>query len=196
MKIGVLAMQGAFEEHASMFEKLRVETVQVKKLKDLTNLNGLVIPGGESTTIGKLLVEYNMLEPLREKCWKGLPVFGTCAGMVLLSKQVEDSLPGQPVLGVLNVKTRRNAFGRQVDSFEAVVDVPDLGEKPFPGVFIRAPLVESVNNGVEILGRLNEKVVAVRQDNLLATAFHPELTSDLRFHNYFIDIIKAYLKKG
>ncbi len=187
MKIGVMALQGAFVEHEKILHTLGAETVEVRLPAHLDGLDGLVIPGGESTTIGKAAEEWGLIEPMRAFAESGRPLWGTCAGMILMAKKVSDRAPGQPLLGLMDVTVRRNAFGRQVDSFEADLDVPALGEQPFHAVFIRAPLIERVEEGVETLARLEDgTIVAVRQGNLLATAFHPELTDDERFHRYFL----------
>jgi len=184
-RVGVLALQGAFAEHAAVLERLKVETQEVRLPEDLGGLDGLIIPGGESTTIGRLMLTYDLFEPVRKLALEGMPIWGTCAGLILLAEAASD-LPFE-TLGLMRIRVRRNAFGRQVDSFEADIPVPALGEPPFPAVFIRAPVIESVGEGVEVLARLPGDIpVAVRQDNLLATAFHPELTRDLRFHAYFL----------
>lgn len=185
MKIGVLALQGDFAEHVGMLGRLGIETVEVRLPQQLAALDGLIIPGGESTTIGKLAAAYALMEPLREF---GLhkPIWGTCAGAIFLSKDVRRD---QPLLGLMDITVERNAFGRQVDSFETDLDVPelDMGSIPFHAVFIRAPLIESVAPQVEVLSRLPDgRIVAARQDHLLATSFHPELTPDDRFHRYFL----------
>ncbi len=192
MKIGVLALQGDFAEHIIMLKKLGVETAEVRLPKDLDGLDGLIIPGGESTTIGKLMVDFDLLEPLREF---GLAhaIWGTCAGAILLSK---DAHREQPLLGLMDITVERNAFGRQLDSFEAALDV-DVVEKatktdtPFHAVFIRAPIIESVSADTEVICALDDgRIVAARQGHLLATSFHPELTGDKRFHQYFLSIVK------
>ncbi len=193
-RIGVLALQGAVAEHAAMLKTLGVESTLVKLPEHLQGLDGLIIPGGESTTIGKLLVAYNLRETLLKRAQEGFPIWGTCAGMIMLAKSVaEDSaLPGQPLLGVMDIRVRRNGFGRQVDSFETDLTVKPLGEHPFHGVFIRAPYIEAVYDGVEALARLQEgQIVAARQGNFLATAFHPELTGDPRFHGYFLAMVRG-----
>ncbi len=188
MKIGVLASQGAFAEHIAVLCQLGVEAVPVRLPQELMGLDGLIIPGGESTSIGRLVLAYNLTNEIKDLARNGLPIFGTCAGMILLARKNSDAHP-EP-LELMDMTVRRNAFGRQKDSFEAELLIPVLGEKPFPGVFIRAPLIEQVDNGVEILARLADgAVVAARQDKLLASAFHPELTDDLRFHQYFLDIV-------
>ena len=201
MRVGVLALQGAFIEHEKILRRLGVEVVEVRLPAHLEGLDGLIIPGGESTTIGQVAERWGLLEPLRAFARAGRPVWGTCAGMIMLANDVLDSVPGQPLLGLMDIAVRRNAFGRQVDSFEADLDVPALGEPPFHAVFIRAPIIERVGAGVEVLARVEAEpgpvtgsrasgedgtVVAVRQGNLLATAFHPELTEDDRFHRYFV----------
>ena len=189
-RIGVLALQGAFREHAASLRDLDAEVREVRLPRQLERLDGLVIPGGESTTIGKLMVAYNLLEPLRRLAEQGLPIFGTCAGMIVLAKDIGGL--DQPLLGVMNVRVSRNAFGRQVDSFETDLAVPVLGQEPFRAVFIRAPIIEEVGEGVEVLARLDDgRIVAARQENLLVAAFHPELTSDRRFHKYFLAMVNG-----
>ncbi|MBN1814441.1 MAG: pyridoxal 5'-phosphate synthase glutaminase subunit PdxT [Anaerolineae bacterium] len=192
MKIGVLALQGAFIEHEKILRHIGAEVMEVRLPQQLEELDGLVIPGGESTTIGKVARQWGLLEPLRAFAQSGHPLWGTCAGMILMAKETVDSAADQPLLGLLDVTVRRNAFGRQVDSFEADLDAPALGREPFHAVFIRAPLIERVGAGVQVLARLeDETVVAVQQGNLLATAFHPELTEDERFHRYFLSLSGA-----
>ena len=183
--IGVLALQGAFIEHERALERLGVASKEVRQRKHLDGIDGLIIPGGESTTIGKLLDTLEMTEPVRQLGREGLPIWGTCAGMIMLATDV-----GRPqtTLGLLDIVVRRNAFGSQLDSFETDLAVPALGEEPFHAVFIRAPIVERAGEGVATLAALDDgTVVAVERDNLLATAFHPELTDDLRFHRYFLE---------
>ncbi|MBI4187033.1 MAG: pyridoxal 5'-phosphate synthase glutaminase subunit PdxT [Chloroflexi bacterium] len=188
MKIGVLAVQGAFAEHIAALRQLGAAAVPVRLPGDLTGLDGLVIPGGESTSISRLMATYNLARPVKDLAGNGFPVFGTCAGMILLAKKSSDS--DVTPLGVMDIAVRRNAFGRQKDSFETELTIPVLGEKPFPAVFIRAPVIGQVYNGVEVLARLDDGTsVAVRQGRLLASAFHPELTADLRFHKYFLDLV-------
>ncbi|MFZ5642951.1 MAG: pyridoxal 5'-phosphate synthase glutaminase subunit PdxT [Bacillota bacterium] len=186
MIIGVLALQGAFREHEKMLRSCGegIETRQIRLPAQLEGLDGLVIPGGESTTMGKLMIEYGLLEPIQELGSKGLSIFGTCAGMILLSKDIAGS--AQPRLGLMDISVERNAFGRQVESFEADIEIPVLGEDPFSSVFIRAPYILSVGEGVEVLARFGEKIVFARQGRFLAAAFHPELTRDLRIHRYFL----------
>jgi len=187
MLIGVLALQGAFREHIVALERCGVKGKEIRKKEQLNGLDGLIIPGGESTTIGRLMVDFELLNPIRYLMEEGLPVFGTCAGLVVLCKEIVGSQ--QPRLGLLNARVRRNAFGRQVDSFEAYLDVPLLGPPPFRGVFIRAPYLEEIWPPAEALATFEGKIVAVRQDKILATAFHPELTADDRFHRYFISTV-------
>lgn len=188
MKIGVLALQGAFIEHIKMLRRLGAEAVEVRLPADLNGLDGLIIPGGESTTIGKLAVEFGLIEPLHDFA-RVHPTWGTCAGLIFLAKDLGKDK--QPILGLMDIHVDRNAFGRQIDSFETELPVAALsGDYPFPAVFIRAPVVNSVDAGVDVLGRLEDgRIVAVRQGHLLATAFHPELTNDLRFHEYFLNLI-------
>ena len=194
MKIGVLALQGAFIEHISAIQKLGVETSPVRLPKELNNLDGLIIPGGESTSILNLMQGFNLVQPLREFAQAGFPILGTCAGMICLAKRVSHSNNSNAeTLALMDMEVRRNAFGRQADSFETELPVPALGDKPFPAVFIRAPIVESASPQVEILAKLpNGATVAARQQKLLATAFHPELAGDLRFHDYFLKIVAGH----
>jgi len=188
MRIGVLASQGAFAEHIDILHQLEVEALPVRLPSELRGLDGLIIPGGESTSISRLMLDYNLASEIRNLAKSGLPILGTCAGMILLAKEILDS-DVEP-LGLMDITVRRNAFGRQKESFETELAIPALGEKPFPGVFIRAPIIEQSNNKVEILTRLtNGTGVAARQGKILASAFHPELTDDLRFHQYFLDIV-------
>jgi 5'-phosphate synthase pdxT subunit len=189
MRIGVLALQGAFIEHIQVLQSLGVEAVEIRKPEGLRDLDGLIIPGGESTTFGKLAVAYGLIEPIRAMCAAGKIVWGTCAGMIFLAK---DAGRAQPLIGVMDVQVKRNAFGRQVDSFEVDLDIPALEPRaPFHAIFIRAPLIESVGRGVEVLATLSDgTIVAARQGNLMVTAFHPELTGDARFHRYFIECIR------
>ena len=188
MKIGVLASQGAFAEHIAILHRLEVDTTPVRLTRHLTSLDGLIIPGGESTSISKLMLDCDLMDKIRNMAKNNLPIMGTCAGMILLAKKIPN-FDTEPI-GVMGITARRNAFGRQKDSFETDISIPVLGEKPFPGIFIRAPLIERVNDGVEILARLaDDTIVAARQGKLVAAAFHPELTDDLRFHRYFLDIV-------
>ena len=191
MRIGVLALQGAFVEHIAILNQLKVEALPVRLPQELMGLDGLVIPGGESTTISKLMLDYNLMSEIRNLAKNGLPIFGTCTGMILLANKVSD-LDMEPI-GVMNMTVRRNAFGRQKDSFENELSMPVLGEKPFLGIFIRAPVIEWTSSEVEVLARLADGTgVAARQGRLLVSAFHPELTNDLRFHEYFLDIGRGY----
>jgi 5'-phosphate synthase pdxT subunit len=190
MKIGVLALQGAFAEHISVLHRLEVETLPVRLPRQLVGLDGLIIPGGESTTITSLMLSYNLRTEISRLVKDGMPALGTCAGMILLASKVFDNNV-EPV-AAMGITVRRNAFGRQRESFETDLDIPVLGEKPFPGIFIRAPLIEQVTGEVEVLARLdNGTIVAARQGKLLACAFHPELTDDLRFHQYFLSIVSG-----
>lgn len=182
--VGVLALQGAFREHVAAVASLGATAREVRQLKDIEGIDALIIPGGESTTIGKLLNEWNMLEPLRQRILDGMPVYGSCAGLILLCRDIENS--DQPRLGVLDATVRRNAFGRQVDSFETNLSIPEIGADPLPAVFIRAPVITGVGAGVKVLAEVNDQAVAVRQNNILATSFHPELTPDTRMHSYFL----------
>ena len=190
MKIGVLASQGAFVEHITHLSRLKVEALPVRLAPQLNGLDGLIIPGGESTTITKMMLSSNLTGEIKSLAQKGLPIFGTCAGMIVLSTPNSDR-DVEP-LGLMDIIVKRNAFGRQVDSFETELSIPTLGEKPFPAVFIRAPLIEKTNSNVEILARLADgTIVAARQGKLLVAAFHPELTDDLRFHQYFLDMVRS-----
>lgn len=190
MKIGVLALQGDFAEHISMLKRLGVETAEVRLPKHLDGLDGLIIPGGESTTIGKLAVAYDLLKPLK-KFGETRAIWGTCAGAIFLSKDIGRD---QPLLGLMDIKVQRNAFGRQVDSFETDLEIDELykatgTEHPYHAVFIRAPIIESVGGKVKVLSVLEDgRIVAARQGHLLATSFHPELTDDMRFHEFFISL--------
>ena len=188
MKIGVLALQGAFAEHIAILEKLKVEVVPVRLPGQLEGLDGLIIPGGESTTITKLMVHYKLRDKIIALARNDFPIFGTCAGMIILAAELANSGGVKPT-GVMDIKVNRNAFGRQVDSFETQISIPAIGEKSIMGVFIRAPLIESVGPKAEVLGKLKDgTIVAARQGKLLVSSFHPELTDDTRFHQYFIDI--------
>ena len=184
--VGVLALQGAFREHVAAVSRLGVAAREVRQLKDMDGIDAMIIPGGESTTMGKLLNEWHMLEPLRERIMQGMPVYGSCAGLILLCRTIENS--DQPRLGVLDATVRRNAFGRQVDSFETELSMPEVGAEPVPAVFIRAPVIISVGPEVRVLAEVKGQAVAVRQNNILATSFHPELTPDTRLHSYFLNM--------
>jgi len=190
VRIGVLALQGAFREHAQALHELDVEAVEVRRPEDLDDLDGLIIPGGESTTIRMLMRELGLEAELHERIAHGFPVFGTCAGLIVLASRVDgNAVDG---LNALDADVRRNAFGRQVDSFEEDLSVPALGDDAVHGVFIRAPVVEAVDDGVEVLARLHDgRIVGVRQGSVVGLAFHPELTKDRRFHSYFLDLVAA-----
>ncbi|MEM6527791.1 MAG: pyridoxal 5'-phosphate synthase glutaminase subunit PdxT [Chloroflexota bacterium] len=189
MRIGVLALQGAFIEHEKMLRSLGADVVQVRLPADLAGLDGLVIPGGESTTIGKLAVQFGLIDPLREFV-QHTPTWGTCAGMIFLANQLEDNQ--QPILGAMDITVDRNAFGRQIDSFEADLPITGLDE-PVHAVFIRAPVATAASGNTRILAQLDDgRIVAVQQGHLLATAFHPELTEDTRLHQYFLDLIAQH----
>lgn len=190
MKIGVLALQGAFREHIGIMQELGIEALPVRLPSHLDGLDGLIIPGGESTAILKLMESFSLIQPIREMARAGLPIFGTCAGMICLAKKVFDH--DMETLAVMDIVVTRNAFGRQVDSFETELPIPALGEEPFPAIFIRAPFIERAEPRVEIFARLPSGVaVASRQGNLMATAFHPELTRDFRLHSYFLRIVAS-----
>jgi len=188
MKIGVLAIQGDFAEHIVMLKRLGVETAEVRLPSHLEGLDGLILPGGESTTIGKLSGDFGLLEPLR-KFGKSHAIWGTCAGAIFLSK---DARRSQPLLGIMDITVERNAFGRQVDSFEADLDISELGESStYHAIFIRAPIIESVQADARVLATLPDKrIVAALQGKLLATSFHPELTQDSRFHEFFLTLAR------
>jgi 5'-phosphate synthase pdxT subunit len=191
MKIGVLALQGDFAEHIKMLKQLNVETAEVRLPEHLKGLDGLIIPGGESTTIGKLAVAYQLMEPLREFGQRHA-IWGTCAGAIFLSKDVSRE---QPLLEMMDIKVRRNAFGRQIDSFETDLNIPELKQatgtkEDYHAVFIRAPIIESVGGDVKVLAKVDDgRIVAAQQGHLLATSFHPELTDDMRFHEYFLSLV-------
>ena len=195
VKIGVLAIQGAIEEHAYMLNKVFKElgingkVVYVKKEHQLEEVNGLIIPGGETTVIGRVAEVNNLINKIKTLGEQGLPIFGTCAGMVLLAKKIYDKVVGevnQPTLELMNMLVERNAFGRQRESFEMDLEIPVIGEK-FRGIFIRAPVVREIWGNAEVICKIDEGIVAVKQENLLATAFHPELTDDTRMHKYFLE---------
>jgi 5'-phosphate synthase pdxT subunit len=191
-RIGVLALQGDFREHIQVLTGLGADAVPVRRPEELGPLDGLVIPGGESSVMDKLARAFGMQQPLRDAIAGGLPVYGTCAGLIMLADRVLDAIEGQQSLGGLDVEVRRNAFGSQVDSFETDLDVPVLGEVPVHAVFIRAPIVESLGAAASALASLEDgRVVAVEQGNLLGTSFHPEMTGETRFHRYFLDKVRA-----
>jgi len=191
MKIGVLALQGDFSEHIAMLKRLNVEASEVRLPNHLNGLDGLIIPGGESTTIGKMAVAYNLMEPLK-LFGQRHAIWGTCAGAIFLSKDIGRD---QPLLGLMDIKVQRNAFGRQIDSFETDLDIPELKQatgtkEDYHAVFIRAPIIESVSGDAKILASVSDgRIVAAQQGHLLATSFHPELTNDTRFHEYFLTLV-------
>jgi len=188
-RAGVLSLQGDFAEHLATLDRLGVEAVDVRRPEQLDEIDALIIPGGESTTIGKLAQQYGIIEKLRDRAASGMPVWGTCAGAIFMAKDV----PGHPhpLASLMDMTVERNAFGRQVDSFEADLEVPVLGPDPFHAVFIRAPVITRVGPGIEVLAKTGDAVVAARQGRLLATSFHPELTHDERFHRYFLSLGKS-----
>jgi 5'-phosphate synthase pdxT subunit len=196
-RIGVLALQGDFEAHLKTLAVLGAESKAVRLPEHLQDLDGIIIPGGESTTIGKLMIVYGLHEVLQRKIQEGVPVWGTCAGLILLAKETDNALAGQPLLASMNIRVRRNAFGSQRESFETDLSVPVLGEAPFHAFFIRGPSIEKVGPGVEVLATLDDgTIVAVREGTMLGTAFHPEVTQaqgqrDPRFHQYFLRIVEG-----
>ena len=191
LTIGVLALQGAFIEHVQMLQRLGAHPREVRLPSDLDGLDGLIIPGGESTTIGKLLVHYDLLAPLRRLVDSGFPIYGTCAGTILLAKDIGGL--DQPLLATMDLVVERNAFGRQLQSFETDVKIAGLGDAPFRAIFIRAPAITSTGPGVDVLASLeNGTIVAARQDSLLVSCFHPELTDDDRFHRAFLEQVRAH----
>ena len=196
-RLGVLALQGDFEAHLKMLAMLGVEGIAIRLPTQLEQIDGIIIPGGESTTIGKLMVSYNLQDVLRKRIQAGLPVWGTCAGLILLAKETDNALAGQPLLASMDIRIRRNAFGSQRESFETDLSVPALGEAPFHAFFIRGPAIESVGPGVEVLATLDDgPIVAVREGAFLGTAFHPEVAHnhgqrDSRFHHYFLRIVQS-----
>lgn len=190
MKIGILALQGAFEEHAKVLEKLGVVSVEIRNLDDFqqyqSDLSGLILPGGESTTMGKLLRDQNMLIPLRGAILNGLPVFGTCAGLILLAKEITSQEESH--LGTMDIVVERNAYGRQLGSFYTEAECKGVGQIPM--TFIRGPIISSVGEGVEVLATVDDQIVAAQEKNMLVTSFHPELTDDVGLHQYFINMCK------
>ncbi len=189
MRVGVLALQGAFREHIVTLEALGVSGVAVRLPEQMNDLSGLIIPGGESTAIGKLMRTYGFYDAIRQQHGAGMAVWGTCAGAILMAREVLDALPDQEELGLMDLAVRRNAYGRQVDSFEADVEVRGVEGGPFTGVFIRAPWIESVGDGVDVLASHDGHIVAAQEGDLMATTFHPELTGDPRVHRYFLDSV-------
>ena len=195
MKIGVLALQGAFQEHLRTLDAIGVDGVAVRLPADLEDVSGLILPGGESTTMRRLIDRWELREPILDLAERGAPVFGTCAGMILLAREIAGG--EEPVLPLLDVTVRRNAFGRQLDSFEGALDVPVLGGRPLHGVFIRAPVIERAGPGVDVLARLDDgRVVAVRERNVVATAFHPELAGETRFHRLVATMASEHADPG
>jgi 5'-phosphate synthase pdxT subunit len=191
VQIGVLALQGDFREHVVALHGIGVDAIEVRLPRDLDRTDGLILPGGESTTIGKLLVAFDMMEPVRERALAGMPMFGTCAGAIVLAQRVTGRGLEQPLVGVLDVEIQRNAFGRQVDSFEADIPLSFLTDGPYHAVFIRAPIIQAVGPGVAVLGRLGDgTIVAAQQGNILVTSFHPEMTGDGRVHQYFAELVE------
>jgi pyridoxal 5'-phosphate synthase pdxT subunit len=187
LPVGVLALQGDFREHLAVFRELGADAVPVRRPEELEKVSGLVIPGGESSVMDKLARTFGLFDPLKAKIEAGLPVYGTCAGLIMIADTLLDSIVGQQSLGGLHVTVRRNAFGSQLDSFETDIDVPALGEPPVHAVFIRAPVVESVGDDVTVLGQLADgRIVAVEQGALMGTSFHPEITGETRFHQHFL----------
>lgn len=194
--IGVLALQGDVREHLRALAECGADAVSVRRPAELERVDGLVIPGGESTTMWKLADAFDLLEPLRKRVEGGMPAYGSCAGMIMLADRIRDGMNGQQTIGGIDMDVRRNAFGRQVDSFESDVRIDGAGDDPFHAVFIRAPWVEAVGDDVTVIGRVEAgaaagRIVAVRQDRLLATSFHPELTGDTRVHRLFVDMVKG-----
>lgn len=187
-KIGVLALQGAVREHAAALRAAGADSIAVKWPADLAGVDGLIIPGGESTAIGKLMVKYGFIDAIRDFAAAGKPVYGTCAGLITVAKRITEGT--DPWLALMDIEARRNAFGRQQESFEAELDIPCLGA-PFTGVFIRAPWIESAGPGVAILAEYGGRKVMAREGSMLVTAFHPELTNDVRIHKYFLDMVRA-----
>lgn len=188
MKLGVLALQGAFREHRLMLERCGADVVEVRSPEQLNDLAGLVIPGGESTTIGKMMVRWGLLGKIQVRYASGMGIYGTCAGMILLAKEIVDS--DQPRLGLMDIVVKRNAFGRQRESFEADLQVPEFGPEPLRAVFIRAPYVQTAGPEVQVLAKVNGKIVIARQGRCLVTAFHPELTNSDQVHRYFMKMLK------
>lgn len=181
-------MQGDFKEHIEMLNKCKVQAVSVKLPEDLKNVDGLIIPGGESTTIGNLMQRHNLDKEIIKRHQEGMAIYGTCAGAILLAKKIAGS--SQPKLNLLDISIKRNDYGRQIDSFETELSIDKIGK--FRGIFIRAPVIEKINNGVKILSKLNNKPVLVQKGNILAGTFHPELTNDTKIHKYFVEMVKGY----
>jgi 5'-phosphate synthase pdxT subunit len=194
-RIGVLALQGDVREHLRALEAAGAVATAVRRPSELDDVDALAIPGGESTTMYKLAIAFDLLDPLRKRLREGMPAYGSCAGMIMLADRVADGIEGQVTLGGLDATVRRNAFGRQVDSFESPVEVAGVEGDPFHAVFIRAPWVESIGDSVEVIGQADGRIVAVRQGPIMATAFHPELTGDQRVHALFVEIVREYFKE-
>jgi len=193
-RIGVLALQGDFREHRAVLERLGAVSIEIRHARHLETVDGLVIPGGESTTIGKLMRRHGLVEPISTRTAAGMPVYGTCAGLIMLAREIVEG--DQPLLGLMDIVARRNAFGRQVASFETDLDVPILGPAPLRAVFIRAPWIERHGPAVEVLATYGGHAVAARQANLLVTAFHPELTGDTRMHDAFLSTVRATMRSA
>ena len=194
MRVGVLGLQGTFIEHIGILRQLGVKAPPIRLPHELNTLDGLIIPGGESTTMLRLMESFRLIQPIRKMAQEGLPIWGTCAGMILLSKDVSNY--EMETLGLMDTKVRRNAFGSQIDSFEADLEIPTIGKRPFHAVFIRAPIIEEAKPAVEIMSRLPDgTIVVIRQNRLLACAFHPEFTNDLRFHTYFLNVVSRKLSR-
>jgi len=188
MRVGVLALQGTFIEHIVSLRELGVEASPIRLPRELDKVDGLIIPGGESTTMLRLMKDFGLIKPIKEMARHGLPIWGTCAGMILLAKSVSNY--DMETLGLMDTEVQRNAFGSQIDSFETDLEIPLLGGKPFHAIFIRAPIIKAAHPHVEVLSRLPDgTIAAVKQDQLLACAFHPEFTDDLRFHSYFLGML-------
>jgi 5'-phosphate synthase pdxT subunit len=188
LRVGVLAVQGDFHAHAAALRRCGVEAHNVRTAAEIADCAALIIPGGESTTIGKLIARYGLLQPIKDLAASRRPILGTCAGMILMAESIEAGVPDQPSLGLMDITVARNAFGRQIDSFEADLDFAHLDGVPVRAVFIRAPIIKSVGKSVEVLATYENRIVAARHDKLLALAFHPELTSDARVHQYFLSL--------
>lgn len=192
MRIGILSIQGGVAEHINHVEALGVEAVEIKKVDDLKDIEGLILPGGESTAIGKILRERNMLNPIREKILSGLAVWGTCAGMILMAKEIENEEITH--LSIMDIKVRRNAYGSQINSFQTEDVINEVSKEPIPLVFIRAPYIVKAGEEIKVLHMISGNIVAAKKDNMLVTSFHPELTDSLSFHKYFLDMCSARLK--
>jgi len=192
VKIGVLALQGTFIEHVHAVKQLGAETLEIRKPVELEGVSGIIIPGGESTVITRLMHHYGLFEPLKDMAGRGVPFLGTCAGMICLADDVGSTIELE-TLRLMDIRVNRNAFGRQLSSFEKDLQIPVLGHKPFPGLFIRGPVVERTGARVEVIARLDDgRIVGVREGSILATAFHPELVDDLRMHEYFLQMVRHY----